>query len=240
MHESSIFLTATYDKEHLPSGENLCPRDVTLFLKRLRAVLSPAPVRYYAVGEYGEKRGRPHYHFALFGVSPDAALREVWGMGDCHVGTLEEASASYVAGYVTKRMTSWDDPRLKGRHPEFARMSLRPGIGAGAMLEVARVLETKDGALSMARTGDVAGMVRASGSKWPLGRYLRAVLRGNLGMDSGLPVAVRQRLALERVVALWEVADREALEGKRVQVGLNAIARSKIADMKRGAVDETL
>lgn len=233
LHESSFFSTLTYDKEHLPSGEELCPRDASLFLKRLRAVVSPAKVRFYLVGEYGEERGRPHYHAALYGVPEESAIREAWGMGNCHSGFLEEASASYIAGYVTKRMTNRDDPRLGGRHPEFARMSLKPGIGAGAMEEVARVLFSKDGALSVARDGDVAGMVRAANVKWPLGRYLRSVLRGKMGMDSRLPVEVRRRLALERVAKFYDVSARDALEVRREQEGLNAVARSKIADSKR-------
>lgn len=240
LHEASFFATLTYDKEHVPHDGSVSPRDASLFLKRLRAFVSPRKVRFYCVGEYGEIGGRPHYHFALFGLRDESAIREVWKLGYCHTGLLEEASAAYIAGYVTKRMTSLDDPRLKGRHPEFARMSLRPGIGAGAMLEVARALFTKDGSMSVARDGDVASVVRADKSKWPLGRYLRSKLREEMGMDSGMPVGARAQLALERVEQLLDVADRDALEQQRVQVGLNAMARYKIAESRKGKRRETI
>ena len=41
------------------------------FMKRLRMKIG-VPVRYLLCGEYGEKRGRPHFHILLFGYAfPD-------------------------------------------------------------------------------------------------------------------------------------------------------------------------
>ena len=65
-HSDATFVTLTYDPEKY-SGESLRPEDVTKFLKRLRRKLEPKKLRYYLVGEYGDKTGRPHYHIALFG-----------------------------------------------------------------------------------------------------------------------------------------------------------------------------
>lgn len=61
-----------------------------------------------------------------------------------HCGTLTPESATYVAGYVTKKLTKPGDPKLGGRHPEFARMSLRPGIGAGAMYDIGKAIQEKN------------------------------------------------------------------------------------------------
>ena len=172
-HERNSFVTLTYDDEHLPAGGTLVPRDFQLFIKRLRFCLSDVvPFRYYGVGEYGDTSWRPHYHAALFGVGPELAqvVNKVWGLGHTMSGDLSLASAEYIAGYVTKKMTKKDDVRLQGRHPEFARMSLKPGIGADAMSDVGASLT---GALERYSLSpmDVPCSLRHGGKDLPLGRY---------------------------------------------------------------------
>ena len=108
-------------------------------------------LRYYLVGEYGDTTERPHYHICLFGYPPCAygqtrlfknerpccawcsGLQDTWSQGNVFSAELNELSIQYCAGYVTKKMTSHEDIRLNGRHPEFARMSNRPGIGVPAL-----------------------------------------------------------------------------------------------------------
>lgn len=63
---SAFFITLTYDDEHLPPGEELSKRDLQLFIKRLRK-RNPG-IRYFAVGEYGTQKGRPHYHAVIFNL----------------------------------------------------------------------------------------------------------------------------------------------------------------------------
>lgn len=127
MHESQYcdggcFVTLTYSPEHCPSDYCISKRDVQLFLKRLRKHLSThgGSLRaYFAVGEYGTKFGRPHYHILLLGWSPDdleyhsksysglpvytsKTLERIWGLGFCPVGTITSGSAAYVARYSKK------------------------------------------------------------------------------------------------------------------------------------------
>lgn len=68
----ACFITLTYDNEHLPTGNTLLPSDVSAFMKRLREfysrVFGVQNIRFFAAGEYGEMRYRPHYHLILFGV----------------------------------------------------------------------------------------------------------------------------------------------------------------------------
>lgn len=74
--EHKSFITLTYDDENLPDGNNVSPRDLQLFLKRLRKRLGH-PCKFLAAGEYGENKAgvtgpsqlteRPHYHILLFG-----------------------------------------------------------------------------------------------------------------------------------------------------------------------------
>ena len=198
-HEFTSFATLTYHPDYVPVDGSLNPKHTQLWLKRLRSLLGPTrPLRYYLVGEYGDDTFRPHYHAALFGLShlESELLQKSWSMGGTFLGTLTDQSAQYIAGYVTKKMTAVDDPRLGGRHPEFARMSLRPGIGAGAVVPIAEALNCPVGAASVARDGDVPTQLLLGRKSLPLGRYLRRKLREELGFDTiggqKKPEALRQ------------------------------------------------
>lgn len=119
---------------------------------------------------------------------------EAWKHGDVDLGTLEAHSAQYVAGYVTKKLTGRDDERLDGRFPEFARMSLRPGIGHGVLQHVAGVLVghgLDESAL------DVPSVLRHGKKLMPLGRYLRRKLRVMIGRDEACPQEVIDELQAE-------------------------------------------
>ena len=205
-HEFSSFATLTYDDDHLPVDGSLVPRDTQLWLKRLRALLGPTrPLRYYLVGEYGDETFRPHYHAALYGLSEleSDTLLQSWTHGNVMLGSLTRESAQYIAGYVVKKMTAHDDPRLNGRHPEFARMSLRPGIGALSVPTIAETLNTKHGARLISATGDVPLSLDHGRVSLPLGRYLRQKLRDEMGFESNkAPEVANQKRDLEKLQAV--------------------------------------
>lgn len=191
-HKSSCFATLTYDDAHLPPGGSLVIRDYQGFLKNLRGRLSPNKLRFYMVGEYGEIGQRPHYHAALFGVGPDQekVVQDAWGKGYTYLGELTRESSQYIAGYVTKKMTHPESqcsrkcthPPLNGRIPEFARMSLKPGIGAGAMEDVGRALLNNLDLIEI--NGDVPFSLKHGLRSLPLGRYLMRKLRKEMGFQS--------------------------------------------------------
>lgn len=124
----------------------LNPDQLELFWKRLRK--AGFKTRYYAVGEYGDATGRPHYHAIAFGLffkdrklysSKDGihlytskTLNEIWGHGNCWIGDVTFESCAYVARYVMKKLSgkAAEQYEFEGIHPEFARMSRRPGIGS--------------------------------------------------------------------------------------------------------------
>lgn len=116
---------------------------------------------------------------------------DTWGRGNVFLGTVETNSAQYVCGYVTKKMTSKDDPRLSGRHPEFARMSLKPGIGADAMHDVASAFLQFN--LEQSQV-DVPVNLAHGKRELPLGRYLRRRLRKLVGRDEKAPAEVLAEL----------------------------------------------
>lgn len=187
LHEFSCVATLTYAPEHFPADGSLNPRHMQLWLKRLRRVLAPArSVRFFGCGEYGDDTSRPHYHVVVFGLAhlEGELIAGTWGMGNVHLMPLNLETAQYVCGYVVKKMTAKDDPRLEGRHPEFVRMSLRPGIGAGAIPAVADALSDLHGARWISQSGDVPTALAHGRRRLPLGRYLRRKLREELGFDS--------------------------------------------------------
>lgn len=155
MHLNSEFVTLTYRNDDLPFNGTLVPGHLKAFHKRLQRM--QRGVRYYGCGEYGDLNKRPHYHSILFGVVfPDKALYQktptgdlytsktldrLWGLGDAKIAAVTFDTCAYVARYCLKKV---DGPRREAGHyqvydadgviserePEFARMSLRPGIGA--------------------------------------------------------------------------------------------------------------
>lgn len=214
-HTDNCFLTLTYAPESMPisisrnTGKemgSLEPKDLELWLKRLREAVAPLRFRFYAVGEYGDTTWRPHYHVCLFGFAPCVRGRtlqhfatgerlwneccprcrlvgKTWKKGIVDLGELNPSTASYCAEYTVKKMTKFTDPRLDGRHPEFSRMSRHPGIGADAMWQVASdmlrwSLETRD---------DVPNALSHGKRQLPLGRYLMGKLRERTGKDGGAP-----------------------------------------------------
>lgn len=243
-HSASVFVTLTYDNVHLPSNGSLIPRDVTLWLKRFRKVTEPVTFRYFLVGEYGDRSFRPHYHLAMFGIDrgyEDLAVK-TWGKGHVMFGDLTPQSASYIAGYVTKKMTSSSDPRLGDLHPEFTRMSNRPGIGAAAMDDLAAVLLSEHGESYFLDNGDVPMTVLQGGAPKPLGRYLRRKLREKLGWSPDTPDAafndwLEKMLALRQDIAPdKKISFKKILKEKSLQHSRNMQARNKLYDNKNRGV----
>lgn len=144
-HSQNSFITLTYDDAHYyPS---LVYGDFKRFLRRLVASLGPA--RYFVAGEYGSQTGRPHWHAVLFGrtfprmsqlsgsLYRSPVLEGLWPYGFSSIGSVNPQTARYVAKYAVK------STRARAREvvhlatgeivpivPEFARMSLNPGLGA--------------------------------------------------------------------------------------------------------------
>lgn len=197
-------------------GVSLKPQDARNWLKRFRKILEPQKIRYFLVGEYGTETQRPHLHCIAFGVSPIVAggpdgfsglVRDSWKCGHVYVGDATVDSMQYVAGYVTKKMTKKDDPRLEGRHPEFARMSLRPGIGALAVDDIARAVDTDAGLQQLIESGDVPAALKLGNKSLPLARYLRRKIRRKLGLAEEAPEKAQRSYAL-KMLDVFEQAKR--------------------------------
>lgn len=241
LHEASVFLTLTYDPEHHPADGSVSPRHLQLFMKKLRERVD-GKLRFFGVGEYGDLNHRPHYHLVVFGLSvadheyarPDLCECVVcasWAQGCCHVGEVTVQSAAYTVGYVTKSVMH---PSVAGKHPEFARMSLRPGIGAGAASVIGKaVLDDKTGELRLV-DGSVPTAVRQEMRMWPVGRYLRHQIGNAVGVETrGYSAGYVQRLSA-LAEELSAPGGREKREEFRLQVGRKAEALESIARSKKG------
>lgn len=149
---SSYFVTLTYDNDYVPITENryltLVKEDFQKYIKRLRwhdrearkragdfryykDIPSYNPIRYYACGEYGSKRARPHYHAIIFDVYDEESIFKAWKLGKVHIGTVTEESIAYTAKYIDKtgaqkipKFYLKDDDRI----PEFSLQSTKLGI----------------------------------------------------------------------------------------------------------------
>jgi hypothetical protein len=264
-HAGNSFVTLTYTDAKLPEGGTLRPVDVQLWLKRLRFEYG-AKLRFYLVGEYGNDSFRPHYHAALFGYAtcirgrtekrqhlegrsccgPCDLIRDTWTHGGIDLGDLTPQSSSYICGYVLKKMTKKEDPRLCGRHPEFARMSLKPGIGAYDLKTLSNAVSSATYADSLKRDMDVPLTLMRGRKSMPLGRYLRRKLREEIGRSPDTPESVLGRYIAEVHTLLQKTKeeapastpnvflDKKSLTQRlQIQKIRQIEARSKIFDPQR-------
>ena len=116
-HKYNYFLTLTYNDEELKKNNNKTEKkEIQLFIKKLRN--TGLKFKYYAVGEYGTKTGRAHYHLALLmdeelgdikyiHTKKNIYLRsekieKIWNKGFIVIGKLEQKSTDYITKYITK------------------------------------------------------------------------------------------------------------------------------------------
>lgn len=209
-HEVSSFVTLTYDPEHHPADGSVSVSEAQMFLKRVRRRVGS--LRYFIVGEYGERTWRPHYHAALFGVRDVGVVRAAWQKGHVHCSGMGVESARYLAGYVCKGLYSERGMRWQGKElrPEFARMSLRPGLGARSADAIGAFYRSREGSKVLASVGDVSAVVRQGLKLWPLGRYLRQRVKDSVGIDAESQSRLRQ---LSEGAALLDL-DQEGLNAR--------------------------
>lgn len=156
MHRENCFITLTYAPEHLPPRGSLEKAAFQAFMKRLRKHFSPAKIRFFACGEYGSDKERPHYHACIFGVGFDdkypwskrgdnityrsATLEKLWPFGISEIGAVTWQSAAYTARYIMKKINGPDAEdayqkvdittgEIVDLEREFVLASLKPGLG---------------------------------------------------------------------------------------------------------------
>lgn len=134
----SIFVTLTYDDEHIPANMSVNKRDVQLFHKRLRKHFPSGDLRFYVVSEYGDHTFRPHYHGLYFFKSEYEISKvydifaESWKNGFIKFGEVEEGSIVYCTKYCLKHSTT-----PLGREKTFRLVSkMNGGLGSRYIREM--------------------------------------------------------------------------------------------------------
>lgn len=146
----AMFLTLTYNNKNLPLNNTLVKKDVQDFIKRLRKYYSDVKIKYFAVGEYGDKKFRPHYHLIVYGLKAPENKKnslknfkyglflaeKIWKKGYCYVGYVNSQCIAYVSKYILKffvKNISQEQLENAGMIPPFSLKST--GIGLSWLLD---------------------------------------------------------------------------------------------------------
>lgn len=179
MHGQTAWVTLTYDDEHLPDPAHVSKIELVNFIRRFRYNVSTIPIRYFGVGEYGDRSLRPHYHLLLFGADPvlhKPVIDRCWhGTKDKRIGIYAQEANKESIGYITKyisKKTLKDTglhPSCYGKADEFMISSKKGGgIGRAAVEKLVESIRKQklDGKRYYTT-------VNIGGKNHPLGRYLK-------------------------------------------------------------------
>ncbi len=128
-HKYAYFNTFTYNDLSIPENvsnetgeitQTLKYGDLQNFFKKLRK--RAVDVKYYAVGEYGEKTIRPHYHAIIMGVNYKH-INELWKYGFVHTGDATHRAIRYTIKYMTKRLENTPE------NAELPKACMSKGLG---------------------------------------------------------------------------------------------------------------
>ena len=192
----SLFITLTYDDNNLCFADGANPvlnfKDLRDYFKRVRKENPFLVFKYFAVGEYGEKFGRPHYHFIAFIKTPlfnDEAFRQKWFKGSVHIKPANLANIRYVLKDMLK---------LKGEFDHLEK-ELRPQIrvSKGLGIDYVKVHKT-------AHKTDVSNPsyypLRGE-SKTIIPRYLRNKIFSKLELELQSITVANQIIAKQRNIS---------------------------------------
>lgn len=143
-HKSNCFVTLTYNDKNLPKNKELVKRDMQLFFKRLIKKYPNQGIRRLYCGEYGPRKGRPHYHAIIFGYIPNdlefykkddkgnylfksKELQKIWGNGFVTIGYVTAETCGYCARYTLKKAGIKPQRRERIPNPEYNPLNPKRG-----------------------------------------------------------------------------------------------------------------
>lgn len=121
--KDGTFITLTYSDEY--HDGKLHKKHLIDYLKRLREHIRKKDVnfklQYFAVGEYGDRFKRPHYH-CIINYADTSSIKEKWQYGHVHTGRVTNASIHYCTKYIQKN-SGWKKDQKPKEIREFRIMS---------------------------------------------------------------------------------------------------------------------
>ncbi|QXP07859.1 MAG: replication initiator protein [Arizlama microvirus] len=202
--ENMMFLTLTYDKNHLPENGSIKKVDLQLFLKRLRKNIEPLKIKYFACGDYGENTARPHYHLLIFGLSSLSSedrqsVKDTWTLCQWNMlsdketfGTVEVPSIRYVVGYIEKV--------VNGKEEKYAYENIEKpfnlcskGLGKKFAQEHKSLMQEK-------------GYTLIQGNKKSIPRYYKKILELE-NTESSYLAENKERETIEQITGIFATRD---------------------------------
>lgn len=196
-------------------------------------------IRYYGCGEYGDQTLRPHYHVLVFGgrmpdmlrytqteagdvIYTSKALDVIWGKGECKIGECNYKTAAYVARYVLKKVdgakrdaghycTYDGDGVISERHPEFSRMSRRPGIGFPYYAKYGQEIRTHDNIIMDGKPSPSIRYYDLLTERFDLKRY------NAIKLMRGPSTVAEARDEVREAIRLRRISDRIALAAMKLK-----------------------
>ena len=222
-HAQNSFITLTYDPDHLPYHGSIDIQHLQIFIRRLRDLIKPTPISYFACAEYGTDPqqptglGRPHFHAILFGYQfPDIKpitnqrfsseqLTATWGMGITDVGNVTMQSAGYVARYCQKK--------INGDMAEGHYVKICPITGEYRQVKPETMLCSKRPAIGLSwynkyKQDLQKGYIVVQGKKYPIPKYYKKLLDDDDNLTYQLATQEhKQKQTLPDIHRIWEVND---------------------------------
>lgn len=238
---SAFFITLTYHSPPITKGGymNLKKSDVTKFIRKIRKQHNDKKgIKYFAVGEYGSRTKRPHYHIIMFNVELDKILSKseahdiktnkivldgkamlnlaAWSdegqsKGYATIGALSPASVAYTLKYVSKKSRI---PMHKNddRQPEFAHMS--KGLGLNYLTPANYKMHQRDPMRQYLTLYD--------GKKIALPRYYKERLYDSLERQEISKIIAAQELQKHLEKSPEQIAHEARVKRNKIEKGISS------------------
>lgn len=116
--KEKCFITLTY-RDDKNGTQQLDKSELQRFIKRLRKHIQPIKIKYFGAGEYGELKGRPHYHLIILGWQPkdltpmrksargykmytSKTIHKMWGLGRISIQRFDYKEVGYLSLYLNQ------------------------------------------------------------------------------------------------------------------------------------------